>query len=399
MAAAVAIGLDWRQAEQNRALIAAILDHRPADAIAALRAGASANTQDEGPAPTLPERLAGLWERVRGRPVARRAGGPSALFLAVGANETDVVEALFAHHAIPQRECAPDGETMIDLALSNNNGSLVRLLWRSRAYSEDDLYPLLTWAAGRGDYATVVDLIRHSAPTSSPGRTGGTPFFAAAQAGDWRIMRYLLAHGASVNDGGDGLDYAGALSVAAENNDFRLATILLARGADVNAEVRFGSALTKAAERDNTAMVRLLLAHGADPNVGNYHNTLPTIVAQQGCFAVLRLLLDAHADANCDAHGGRSLLGIVAASGDVDAVNTVLDAGAKINRRSNVPDTTALMDAAESGQLRTTRLLLTRGATVNLRLHVDDVYRSPGDTALDLSIRSQHPAVARLLRR
>jgi ankyrin repeat protein len=401
IAAAILLGLDWRQQRVNAALLTAIEHHQTAAALALLERGASANAERDAPVhTTLVSQLQHLWESIHGAARTRQPSGPTALLLAVQADDATVAEALLRRHVRYLHVRDSEGASLARLANEQSSGQLVHLLWDYRAFDPDDLPVFLFWAASHHDVALASASLARGAPVNgaSDEPVDEDPLYAAADCRDWEMMRLLLAHGASVNGGGDGTDYAGALSLAAERNDFPLVRFLLAHGADVNAEVRFGSALTKAAEAGNVEMARLLLAHKADPNIGDYHNELSTEVADKP--RVLRLLLRAGANPNADAFDGRTLLGIAASNGDAGSVNAVLAAGGKINRPSEYKGTTALMDASAAGQLPIVRLLLRRGANVNARVRHEyyNEFRW-GGTAVDVAIQGGHAAVARLLRR
>jgi ankyrin repeat protein len=402
-AAVVLVAIDYRQATLDRDLIAAIESDKSEVALKLLRQGADVNAS-KGAATnrsTPLSLLQDLWRRIRGQPVARQPSGPTALLLAVETDETEVVEELLRHRPRDLHPRDKSGSTLVGKALQNDDNRIVQALYQAGAYEKEDLYWLLSWAVGRSDEVLTAEFLARGAPINGTDPNAcQTPFYVAAEARDWSMMKYLLKRGANVNGGGDGLDYASALSYAAERNDFEMVRFLLAHGAQVNKEVRFGNALTKAAEAGNVEMVRLLLRHKADPSIGDYHNDLSVLIAINNKTKVLKLLLTAGANPNVDAWGGKSLLGIAASLGNLEAVTAVLSAGAKVNRASSHGGTTALMDAAASGRLPIVRLLLDRGARVNQ--HAKDSSAEgvlDGDTALNLAIRNGHRELAKLLRR
>ena len=397
-AAIIILAIDWRQQSLNRTLIDAIESHKTEQVLALLRGGASPNAVKHEAIPNGPKWLLdNLWRRLRGLPPSTHASGPTALRLAVETDDPPVVEALLLRGARDPHSQSSAGLSLIGKALDLKNNRIVQVLWRNGIVEKEDLVPLLLWAVSQNDRSTVTALLARGAAINGTGNgPGERPFYIAAEAGNWPMMRLLVARGASVNGGGDNLEIAGALSLAAKENDFELARFLLAHGADVNAAVRFGSALTKAAENGNTDMVRLLLAHHAGPNEGDYHNALPILVEDKP--HILKLLLKAHANPNVHVWGGPSLLGLVATNGDEESTAAILAAGGYIDGIGQRGDT-ALMDAACYGQIQIVRLLLRRGAKVNVVGWRSDYENRSEGTALDIALRTGHADIARLLRR
>lgn len=398
----VIFGMDLRQERLNAGLIQEIEWPDATAALRLLQQGAGPNAvKRTGAPPTVQSLLQGLWNRLRGVPAARPAA-PSALLLAVKNNETPVVEALLKRGAKGRHARDDEGKTLIGMSAAHENHRIMRDLWQYHAYEPEDLSTLLSLAVVENDRAMILTLLAQGAPIHGASLYAGSPFYDVAARDNLPMMQFLLDHGASVNDGGDCTVCATALSAAVENDDIIMARFLLSRGANINATVRFGSALTRAVEMGRADMVRFLLARGADPNIGNYHEGLPIVAAAQQKTELLKLLLEAGADPNIHDWGGPTLLGMVAGNGDAEAVRAVLAAGAHINEHGAYNGSTALMDAAAAGQLATVRLLLRRGALVNIRGHWEDEATKPGEspdkTALDLAIRKQHWDVTRLLR-
>jgi len=79
-----------------------------------------------------------------------------------------------------------------------------------------------------------------------------------------------------------------------------------------------------------------------------------------------------------------------ARTGNVAQIGAALDAGANVDTRGRY-DVTPLITAAMNGHLDTVRLLVSRGANVNLQ---DSFY---GARAIDMALSNGHTAVATLL--
>jgi ankyrin repeat protein len=104
---------------------------------------------------------------------------------------------------------------------------------------------------------------------------------------------------------------------------------------------------------------------------------------------LLKLLLEKGADPNSLA-GDTSLLHVAAELGDRQAVELLLDRGARIEGVKKKTGDTALHLAARSGHEDTVRILLDRGAKIETK-------DNDGQTALHLAARNGHEDTLRLL--
>jgi ankyrin repeat protein len=135
--------------------------------------------------------------------------------------------------------------------------------------------------------------------------------------GDVSAMRYLLAHGATLQSLGDNYDLNGA----AFHGHWPLCQFLLEQGASANhalpdtGETPLHAALCKAQRPHYNLVVQVLLAHGADPN----RATTPGVVT--GAFM-----------RDCRTRG-ETPLHRAAAFGDAAVIDMLLKAGAKVEAR------------------------------------------------------------------
>jgi ankyrin repeat protein len=206
---------------------------------------------------------------------------------------------------------------------------------------------------------------------------------------------------------------ASPLHWAAHNNDVGAVKRLLSEGADPNLANRFGfTPLHEAAIVRNASMLELLLEAGGDANAtfGEGETVLMT-AARAGDLDSVRALL-AHGgktDLTENWHGQTALMW-AAIENHADVVQLLVDAGAEVDRAStkhdwvkisysegNVPKTrdlgglTALQFAARQGSLQAVETLLNAGADANL---AEPQYQL---TPLQLAIVNGHFTLAKRL--
>ncbi len=186
--------------------------------------------------------------------------------------------------------------------------------------------------------------------------------------------------------------------------------LLLEKGADINTVDNTGvSPLIAAASVDDAAVAKLLLAKGAAVNtratgVGQSATALMG-AAYNGNAELTRLLLERHADLELISSdragtvkngavqfGNVTALHMGTASGSVDTVRQLLDAGAKVDPL-DVRGMTPLMWSVSTDrpQPRVVRMLLDKGADASIRSNV-------GESAVDWARKFNDPAVFAELR-
>ena len=199
--------------------------------------------------------------------------------------------------------------------------------------------PALHWLVRLGDRAAVERLLRAGADVDAASRYGATPLSVAIGAGDAAMVEVLLAAGADASTP----DRAGEppLLQAARLEDPGVAAALLEHGVAVDArDTRFGqTALMIAARSGNTGIAKLLLDAGADVDATTTAEEPPRFVPPSESPAGL-------------SRG----IGIVRAGWPEDRGKRFPTGGAK----------TALLYATRAGHLDVTRLLVDRGASLEL---------------------------------
>jgi len=205
---------------------------------------------------------------------------------------------------------------------------------------------------------------------------------------DQEAVRSLLKERADVNARqGDG---ATALAWAADRNDLGIADLLIRAGADSDAANEYGvTPLSLACANGNAGMVERLLKAGANPNAARVTGETPLMTcARAGAVEAVKLLVARGAQVNAkDAERGQTALMWAAAQKHPDVVQALVERKADVqarsavvpvhkftlpvtyNRNVHIPETkggfTALMFAAQAGDLEATRILVAAGARVN----------------------------------
>jgi len=277
----------------------------------------------------------------------------------------------------------------------------------------------LQWAAYNGDLELVKLLIARGADAAVQNDYGMTAIAAAAVEGDYEIVKALVDAGANVESAN--AEGQTALMVVARTGHVKTAELLLEHGADVNAKEQWGgqTALMWAAAQQQPAMIRLLLEHGARVDeVGNAHEwqrwqsseprlkqlqvggfTPLLYAARGGCVACVQALVAGGANLELGDPRGITPLVMALLNRHFDTAAALIESGADVNRwdwwgrsplyvaieLNQIPDSRRRDLPAldrETG-LTVARMLLERGANVNMRLKQQPPMRSdPGDRGL-----------------
>ncbi|XP_022247672.1 ankyrin repeat domain-containing protein 17-like isoform X2 [Limulus polyphemus] len=289
-------------------------------------------------------------------------------------------------------------DTALTLACAGGHEELTSLLLQRGANMEHrdkkGFTPLML-AATAGHAGVVEILINHGSDIEAQSeRTKDTPLSLACSGGRFEVVEILLARGAN-KEHRNVSDYT-PLSLAASGGYVNIIKLLLNQGAEINSRTgsKLGiSPLMLAAMNGHTAAVRLLLDNGSDINaqIETNRNTALTLACFQGRHEVVSLLLDRKANVEHRAKTGLTPLMEAASGGYVEVGRVLLDKGADVNAPP-VPSSrdTALTIAADKGHYRFVELLLSRGASV-------DVKNKKGNSPLWLAANGGHLDVVQLL--
>lgn len=240
-----------------------------------------------------------------------------------------------------------------------------------------ELTPQFHTALRQGTLEALRAALDQGASAVARDAQGNTPLMLAALYGNVATVRLLLDRGAEVT----ATNVAGATALHRAAHDPDLVALLLERGAPADARAANGnSPLLLAARGANShRAVQLLLSRGAEANAANVFGATPLMAAAAGGDTrTVRLLVRHGANPNARPNldhpgflfgGGRSPLMWAAFRGDLATLQVLLDAGADVNLPGLIG--TALAQATWSDQTDAARLLLAKGAQVQISGFVD----------------------------
>ena len=243
----------------------------------------------------------------------------------------------------------------------------------------------LVKAAKRKNFTVVKALLEKGVDVNVPQGDGATALHWAAYWDDSDLVDELIAAGANVNVAND--LRVSPLALAAANGNGTIVENLLKAGADPNARGETGvTALMQAARIGSLKAVEVLLGFEADANASTNDRLQTALMwaSSQRHPGVTRMLLEHDADVHARTRTRHDV--VMLDLGRRRAARTAAEDGTEIKRGG----ITALLFAAQSGDLGSAMLLLTAGADVN------DT-GSDGTSALVSAVLAGQGAVARML--
>jgi ankyrin repeat protein len=232
-------------------------------------------------------------------------------------------------------------------------------------------YTPLIWASFGGHIDIMSSLIEKGASTDSLCSNGlKTPLLAAAFSGKASAVELLLHEGALVNLDNSRGDTALILASYAGNTDTVEALLRVKKNTiNINAQnlQNRHTALHLAAFNGNEDIINMLVDAGAALNIQDAAGLSPLMLAavqgNEGAVKTLSKRDGANLELR-DAKSGSTALMLAAESGDMECLHALLDAGADIETTSNAGQT-SLMRAAVRGNVAVVKALLIAGAAVD----------------------------------
>jgi ankyrin repeat protein len=282
---------------------------------------------------------------------------------------------------------SPNEETLLESAVRMNDVSMVELLFSHGAVLNREqqghikLPTALQIAAQHGSRSLVCFLLNHGAhidaepfdfevPDPSYGGTiivKMTTLQSGVKGGNLAVVEMLLEAGASLEASSLGQMIQTALEIACDGGSDEIIYLLLSYGAKVNAETKslwiWHTPLTRALSRRRKHIILLLLERGADVNIPSKNSRFP------------------------------SPLQVCVAGGDIDMVKRLLDLGA------HPYDSGALWAAAYTGSFEIILLLLQHNKKF-INFHRDESqinWKDYGRAAISTAIEKRDFKSAHLL--
>lgn len=262
-----------------------------------------------------------------------------------------------------------DGETMLTLAIKNDDVEMVKLLVEDAVINmknEAGETPLTL--AIKQKNPTIITLVARRAKAGLKNDAGFSPLYLAIENNDLYLMRHLVEHGADVNRYNNGMT---PISRAVELNNIKAIAFLVRNGAAVSQANENGEIPLYLAVKngfDTAAGILLTKSEDAYSDANRQTKigeTLVNIAAAHGHAQVVKMLTEAGAAVDLPDHLENTALNVAAANGYTDIVRYLLMQDANIDHR-NLKGMTPILCAAKNGQHVTVEFLAENGASINI---------------------------------
>lgn len=254
------------------------------------------------------------------------------------------------------------------------------------ALDRDTLNTVLIHAVKKGDHTVAGKLIVAGADKDYVTESAETPLSIAINSSHENMVALLLKHRAKLAGTGSFMPLHQAVSAGNK----KIVRMLISHGADMNAPDSQGeSAFAIAARKRDIALLKLMLAHGADVNqsIDGAGNTLLHLAASNRNCKFVQALCKFNARFDLLNQAGFTPLGLAIFNGELSAVESLVNCGADIDHVHS-DCSTALILAAVAGHTEVAKLLVSYGVDL-------DVQDPSGSTAL---IYASHYGSSELVR-
>ena len=256
----------------------------------------------------------------------------------------EVLQALIDHGA-DVNATDKNNQTTLMIACKKRNEDAINVLLNARAdpnIGDIDGDTCLNEAVGRGCTKEIIEEIIHrGANVNASGEVNITPLIMACHRGNKDAIDVLLNGGADPTigdiDGNTCLHEAVAQDCTQE-----VIEKIICHGADVNATSKDNvTALMRACKKGNIDAINILLNAGADPDIaGNDGYTCFHFAAGGYCSKeTLQTIINHSTDVNAAIKNNETTLMKACYTGNIDAINILLNAGANLHISDNYGDT------------------------------------------------------------
>ena len=287
-----------------------------------------------------------------------------------------------------------DGSTPLQWAVYEDNAAEVRRLIKAGAnVSLANNYGAtpMGLAAETGNAEIIKLLLDAGANAESPNADGQTALLAVARTGNVKAAELLVSHGAKV-DARETWGGQTALMWASARRHPEMMQFLISKGADVNA---------RSIDRDYQ---RHVTAEGRPKNLDSGGFTPLLYAARENCLACVDVLLHNHADINLPDPDGVPPLLVAILNANWDLAKQLIVAGADVNQwdmfgeaplftavgiRTQANGAHGSIDPLnETNGLAIVRMLLERGANPNMQL-----FFKPANVRGSTNVRGTTPLI------
>ncbi len=316
------------------------------------------------------------------------------------------------------QETFEQGLTLLHAAAAGGHTAIVELLLRNGldVYSETQSGYTALHHAAAGNHREVAELLlakgadvnaeenwngwsyttpSYLLPDFHPKPANQTPLHWAIREGHKDMIEWLLARGANPNaDGGDYHPLGGPLNWAVWFGDVDIAVLLVSHGGDIHRKTHNypGTPLYDAVWGGDRAMTEALVTKTGDTRAAKWAPLHATVVS--GDIQAVEYLLDKGTDVNAKSEGGYGglfALHVAALKGHKDIAELLITRGADVDAKAGQGGT-PLHVAAREGHKALAELLISKGVDVNAKTR-------DGKTPMSLAKEKRHKEIIELLRK
>lgn len=291
------------------------------------------------------------------------------LFKLVDDGDADAVKKLIKAGRIDYYRHNEEGETLLTLAVHNNDVAMTKLLVQDAIINLKNIEgetPLTL--AIKMKNPSIIRLVLKRAKSSYKNSMGEAPLFLAIENKDLNLIQRIIKKGGDVNRLSNGIT---PIARATMENEYKIVSYLIKNDAEVNQPNEDGQIpLYLAISAKSDVIAGILINKSSDPfNDVNWRNRIGdpiiTEAAKQGNPQILKMLINAGANVDDLDYEENTPLHVAAAYGNAKAVSVLLQFNSKIDQ-TNIRGCTPLIMAAQSHQTETFEFLKRNGATTGV---------------------------------